>query len=466
MTGSITPASGINVMAQLATDAGGGLAGVVGPDGSVGIRPKTRKNIGASVCDWQATAGSISLSAGTGAACALDSTVTLYGKPAVKCTFSTAASDTFIATFTLTNPVRLRDVQTIQVPILFTSNLTSNGIAAPFQVWLQTSNSKSIRMQLYFQYYQSGVWNTWSFNRSSASVITNTMAELDAAGVTITSVKIVAITNATAANSNPIWVGEITADARAEKGRVSIVMDGEYTSQYTKIFPLLKQYGFRASLAITNSEIGLAGHMNEVQLGEMNDAGNELIHHTFNASKAGGYGNATDWPAAADISEDMRAQWAYFAAKGWTRGIGYCVWGFTYGFNGTYTQARQDLVAAGLKNGGAIAVRKSGPYNSEASAGAMLVPMVKAPVNPLVVDGAIQITSTHTAQDIKNIIDTAERTGQWAIITVHRAVDASPGSLEMLTSDFAGWMAYLAQRSVAGGVIVEPFGEAYNAIYN
>ena len=36
----------------------------------------------------------------------------------------------------------------------------------------------------------------------------------------------------------------------------------------------------------------------------------------------------------------------------------------------------------------------------------------------------------------------------------------------MLTSDFADWMAYLVNRVASGGVIVEPFSEAYNENYS
>lgn len=440
---------------------------------------RIQKNAGASVCDWQANTGSLALSAGAGATAALDSTVQLYGKPTLKCVFSTAASDTFIATFTPTNPVRLRDVKSLQIPILFTSNQTANGDigsnATPFQVWLGTSDGKSIRPQCRFEFIQSGVWNTLSFTRATTAILgTGNLASLDAAGVTITSIKIVQATDNTAANANPVWVGEIRADAALDKGRVCIVMDGEYQSQYTKLFPLLTQNNLRASMAIVTTQIGTAGAVPCMSIGQINEmylSGHECIHHTYEAAagtgaatKTGGYANAAQWPASSDIAEDIRSQWAFFKAQGWTRGIGYGVWGYTHAFDPANSVARQALCVAGFKSAGMQAIRKSVGYVGEINGGVVQA-ACGAPVDTLSVVGVIQITSTNTPQDVMTAIDNAEATGQLCIITVHRAVDSAPGSLEMLTSDHAIWMAYLATRMNAGGVVVAPFGETMSRLY-
>ena len=438
--------------------------------------PPVLKNFGASVCDWQTSTGALTLSAGTGATAALDTSVQLFGKPTLKCTFSSAASDTFIATFTPTSPVRLRDIKTLQIPILFTNNQTANGgigaNATPLQVWLGTSNGKSIRAQCRFEYLQSGAWTTLSFSRATAYITNNTLSELDAAGVTITTIKIVQATNATAANSNPVWIGEIRADTALDKGRVSIVMDGEYQSQYDTLFPLMKANNLRSSLAIVTSQIGVTGAlpcMSVAQINEMYKAGHEVINHTYEAApgtgatKTGGYGNATQWPAASDIAEDIRAQWAFMKSQGWTRGVGYGVWGYTYGFDPALSVARQAIVSAGLKNAGVQAMRKSTGYAGETTGG-VIPPLCNVPVDPLVIGGAIQISSTNTAADVKAVIDQAEATGQWCIITVHRASE-TPSGLEMTPANFADWMTYLKQRVDAGGVICAPFGETYNELF-
>ncbi len=426
------------------------------------------KSQGASICDWQKN-GTLTLSAGTAATAALDTTVLLFGKPTLKCVFSTAASDTFIATFTLTNPARLKNIKNIQIPILFTNNNASaNGnigsSSAPFQVWLGTSNSKSIRIQCDFSNLQPGVWTTLAFSRNAVSVITNAISELDASGVTVTTVKIVQATNNTAANSYPVWVGEIQADASVSKGYVSIVMDGIYSSQYTDLFPLLTQYGLKSALALTTYDVGGVGRMTLAQIQEMKNAGHVPISHTYDSSKSGGYGNATDWPTAADITDDLRSQWAYFDTQGWDEGIGFGVWGFSYGFVSTLSLARQQLVAAALRAGGMQAMRKSVPYNGEATAGC-LIPLHRMPVDPLVLSGAIQITSTHTFADVITCIDQAILTGSWAIITVHRSVTSSPGSLEMLKAYFDTWFSYLAGRVTDGSAVVDTFPNVCNKFF-
>lgn len=463
--------------AQWDSSANGGVGGLVAPGGSVARNPATIKNSGASVCDWQAATGSVSLSAGAGATAALDSSVALFGKPTMKCTFSTAASDTFIATFTLTNPVRLRDIKSLQIPLLFTSNQAANGGigagATPFQVWLETSDSKSIRAQCRFEFLQSGAWTTLSFDRATAYITgTGSLASLDAAGVKVNSIKIVQATNNTAANANPVWVGEIRSDVSVGKGRVSIVMDGEYISQYTILKDILAANNLRTSLAIVTSQIGTGGAlpcMSVAQIDEMYKAGHEVINHTYEAApgtgatKKGGYADVTQWPAASDVAEDIRAQWAFLKSNGWTRGIGYGVWGYTSVYDPTYSAARQSLVTAGLKSAGVLALRKSVGYAGESNAG-VIPPLTKMPVDPFVITGSIQITNTNTAAEVKACIDQAELTGQWVIITVHRAVAASPGSLEMTTANFSDWMAYLKSRVDAGGVICAPFGETFNEL--
>lgn len=438
--------------------------------------PQLRERIqtGALLCDW-GSGGTLSTSGstGTGYAFALDPSVLINGKPAVKCTFpSDATAQTFIGIWTPANPIRLRDVQAIHIPIIYTSSNGAGGVGNPLQLWLQTSSGKSLRMKMDFAngataspIGSAGVAHTYSIARGAAAISgTGTFADLDTASETITSLRIVQATTGATANANPIWVGEIRADARRERGRVSIVLDGEYSSQYSMIHPMLARNGIRASFALTNSDIAQSGRMTAAQLDEMYAYGHEMINHTFDATKSGGYMNATDWPTALSISEDIRAQLAYFRARGWYRGIGYGVWGFTSPFDSTYTQARQNTVRDGVRNGGLSAIRRSVPYNET---GKHLIPIARMPIDPLVVTGAIQITSTDNAATVKAVIDAAETTGQWAIITIHRAVadSATPGPLEMRESAMREWIDYAAARQAAGGIFVAPFGETFSQLF-
>lgn len=432
-----------------------------------------RQYAGASLCDWQASGGSMSTtgSTGTGFAFALDTTVTLFGKPTAKCTFpSDASAQTFIGIWTPSNPIRLRDVKVIHIPIRYTSSNSAGGVGNPFQVWLNTSSGKSIRVGLTWANSTTNpacgsalTWHTYSIARGAACISgTGTMTDLDTASETITSVRIVQATTGATANTNPVWVGEITADCKRTPGRVTICMDGEYSSQYSIIHPLLAAAGIKASLAITNSDIGGVGRMTAAQLDELYAYGHECIHHTYDATKSNGYVNATDWPTALTISEDIRLQWDYFRTRGWTRGIGFGVWGFAQAFESAQTVARQQLVRDGLRNGGLTAVRRSVPYNESNK---HLQCITRMPVDPLVILGCLQVTSVNTAADLQAAVDAAEQTGQWAIITLHRAVASAPGALEILTSELTTGIAYLAGRVAAGGVVCQPFGEAYSDMF-
>lgn len=460
---------------RYALDSTGQAVGLVDPVGGLIPLLNDRITNGALVCDWSASGALTTTgSTGTGFAFALDTAVQINGKPTIKCTFpSDASAQTFIGIWTPTNPIRLRDVQVIHVPIIYTSNNGAGGVGNPMQVWLNTSLGKSIRLQMTWANGTTipasggaGVAHTFSFARGANAITgTGTMADLDAATETITSVRIVQATTGATANTNPVWVGEIRADVKRYPGRVSIVMDGEYASQYSIVAPLLKSKGLKASFAITNADIGGSGRMTAAQLDEMYGAGHEMIHHTFDSVKTTGYVNSTDWPTASSIAEDIRAQFAYFKTRGWSRGIGFGVWGFNNTFESGQTQARQNLVRDAMRSGGLSAVRKSTAYNGDS--GKHLMPIARMPIDPMVITGGMQITNTDTAAMVKAVIDAAEATGQWAIITIHRAVadDVAPGSLEMTAGNMSSWIAYLAERVAAGGIRNAPFGETFSDVF-
>jgi len=447
-------------MAQLATDAGNNQL-IPLPGGGNERLKNTVSTKGTLICDW--AAGTLSLvSANAGEGFALDPSVTLDGYQAVKCTFSNVASGTYIAKNVLPTPIWVANLQTLQIPIRFSSNNSASGIGQgsnKFQVWLQTASSKNIRFLVEIDLHRPNAWTCVSFNKdaTSAALIFGGGATslTDFVNETITEVRVVQVTNANSPNTT-VWIGPIRQGVRG-RGRVTIVMDGEYISQYTYLRPLLNQYGLRASLALVTGNIGYdATYMTEAQVAEMRGDGHECIHHTFSRTKTGGYGNATDWPAASDISADAQSQWSYFRSKGWTEGIGYGVWGYTYGYTSANSDARQSMVTSGLIAGGIKAMRKSVPRDVLQTSGNW-----PSAVDPLVIDGAIQITSTNTPSDVQAVIDKAEANGEWAIITVHRAVldSATPGSLEMKNGDHNTWMAYLAGRIRLGGVDNVTFSE-------
>lgn len=439
------------------------VRGLVGPAGQVIPVGRYPRNQGGVFCDWQASSGTLAMvSTDAGDDIALDTAKMLDGISMAKCTFSNAASGTFIAEFTFANAVSLKGYKTIQVPVEITCNEAASGVgqaATPFQIWMYPSGGGTIRLLCEFDNIPPGGRHVFTFGRESpAGLVTfsgTTASSWDILdSQTITKVRIVQGTIA-ASVSYPVWVGSMRADARAQ-AFVSIVMDGEYSSQYSLIKPLLDRYAFKTSLAVTYADIGTAGRMSFAQLDECNLGGHELILHCFDSTKTGGYANATDWPSGAVISEDIRAGFSAFRARGWKSGIGKIVNSFTNPFVSGTAQARQKLVYSAMRAAGVECSRASaGLYTAQMSLGF-------SGVKPFHVRGGIQISNTHTAADVIAKIDQAENNGEWCVITIHRAVQSSPGSLEMTVAEFATWLDYLNERTRRGGVAVAPFGEVYD----
>jgi len=444
----------------------GRIGGVVDPTGHIVPIGRTERSPGGIFCDWQASTGSLAMvSTDANDDVALDTAVTLDGLPCVKCTFSDASTGTYIAAFTFTNAIQLKNFRTIQVPIKITNVLTAANVGistAAFQVWLMLNGGDTIRLQCNFENIAPGGWHVFTFSRSSTEtgqiVYSGGAVIGDLDTTTITAVRIVQATLA-ASNAYPVWVGPLRVNARTP-GHVSIVMDGAYISQYEIIKPLLDAYRFKTSLALVNSFIGSsASYMTEAQIDQMYKEGHECIHHTFDGTKQNGYVNATDWTSAAAIANDINDQWEYFIDRGWVRGIGKAVnaWA-NWSVAGT-SDARKRLVYDAMRLAGVECSRASTNLYTEQ------MQLGYKPPDPFHLRGAVQITSTTTAADIQTIIDQAETDGTWAIITIHRAVTSGPGSLEMTTANFETWLAYLAARVATGNLVVAPLGEVYDRFY-
>lgn len=61
---------------------------------------------------------------------------------------------------------------------------------------------------------------------------------------------------------------------------VCVTFDDGYSDNYTNAFPILKQYGIKATVFMISSFIGKAGYLSAVQLKEMSDAGVEIQDHS------------------------------------------------------------------------------------------------------------------------------------------------------------------------------------------
>jgi peptidoglycan/xylan/chitin deacetylase (PgdA/CDA1 family) len=75
---------------------------------------------------------------------------------------------------------------------------------------------------------------------------------------------------------------------QAKKGKVLFTFDDLTPSLYTDIFPVMEEFGFKGTAAITADAIGDSGRLNQAQLDEMKKAGWEFASHSNDfASLAG-----------------------------------------------------------------------------------------------------------------------------------------------------------------------------------
>lgn len=419
---------------------------------------------GNPVCDWLNN-GALSLVSANGGSEAVEYDSALG---MVKCT--QGASGTYIAQFIFTNPVYLAQMQSLQIPVRFEDNSAGafTGSSNSLQIWIwdDATGTRQWRTGATLRALDAGelrgnathvismapgtATQGWTFGGTSTP--TNT-SEMDS--YTINRIRIVFVNTVSGAKC---WLGPITANARSASC-VSIVMDGQYSSQHNYILPMLEAQGLRCSMALQHNQIGQSGRMTDAKLDRAYLAGHEFIHHTYDATKTNGYNNATDWPTQDSIVADLNAGAAYLATKGWTRGAGYAVHGGALNnYASSVSLARQNIVTAAFQAAGIKAVRRG----AVAAGHLQRLQNVARPqyVDPYTLTGAVQITSTTTAADLTDIFTRVKTRGEWAIITVHRSVLSAPGSLEMLNSDFATWIGSLGTDVRRGEIEVRPFGEA------
>lgn len=429
-------------------------------------------NSGALFCDWQSGSGILSLvsSNGGGEAVALDPSWMCDGLPMVVCTMGNAG--TFIADFLFTAPAYLAQMQSFQVPIRCEDNSVLTGAANSAQIWLWddaigtrqwrlTSSNRSLDLSQ----MRSGVNNVlsfspgtategWSFGGASAPTSTT---DLDA--YTVYRVRIVFVTPAGAVGKR-IGFGPLRYNGR-NKPVISLMLDGQYSSQHNYLLPMIEAQGLTCSIAIQGNQIGQSGRMTRTQLDRAYAAGHEIIHHTYDGTKGNGYQDSGQWADAAAITADINANWALMQSYGWTRGIGYMVHGGSvHPFNGaSVSLARQAIVASAMAAAAVKAARTG--------TGAATLPLNRLQsmarvqnVDPFSIQGALQWTSTDNAASLTAVVTRAKAKGEWGIITGHRSVVSGASSLEILNSDFLTFIQSLGDDARSGKLAVKPFGDA------
>ncbi|TPQ24934.1 hypothetical protein [Methylomonas koyamae] len=401
-----------------------------------------QQSVNRMVCDWSPSLGTLSAINGT---FALDSTVTIQGKPAIKATGS--ATTPFTGTLTFTNPISFATFKNITIPVIITCNETASGIAAnSIKFVLTTSTGKTISLTVHHtQDMTPGVpyefnWNRdYDYNNANFFNYTGgaTVATLDSES--ITSIALTFTTGASSA-SYPIWLGPVKLDCAPadQKGRIYLRVDGPYAT-HMNVLDVLNKYGVNAIFGLRKQLVG--SELTESQMNTIYEAGNDWWHHTFASNKTGGYVNATDWPTAFDIINDHLNQWAYMASMGWTRGIGFSVRAFTDLFPSSVGMARQFLVrdallASGIKlmSGSQTVVGRKIPIGYGPIAG---LPILKY---------AISTSDSTTLQNLIDVADIAATTKTGQTILMHGAGGA-PGNQGLSVSVLDQFIARVKARS-------------------
>lgn len=409
---------------------------------------------GAIVCDWQTNGAMGSPSGSTGASVALDTAVTHNGRPMMRYTMGSAG--TFQCTFTFSSPVTLAQLKTLQVPVRINRNATDDGAATVWgttTLWFNVSSGGRIQFPLNLSGWQSGrtgvfsmapgnATQGWTFSGGPTST-----TDLDADAATISSINFVIGVNAGREENQEIWLGPITRDAR-RRGIVCIDMDGPYSSAHRWMLPMLEAQGLVARLNLNHLNVGASGYMTYAQIDRAYAAGHGCGSHMYTATIGNGY---SDFADQASIYADIASGYANLSARGYTRDNFSHVRGGGVNDNAnTISATKQAAILAAHIEAGTKAIRYGAVIGGTYQRLQTCSPAGN--VDPLNVQGAIQVTSTTTASDLTEIVDRARDRGELAVILFHRSVVSTPGSLEIANDDFDTFAQYLGTEVRRGTV--------------
>lgn len=444
----------------------GAVVGLVGPDGATVVDTLTgRVSNGISVCDFSENGAIGATSGSAGATAALDSGTLHNGKPMLK--YTMGAAGTFQAAFTFTAPITLAQLKTLQIPIRFTRNATDDGAATVFAtatIWFNVSSGGRVQLPLVLSGNRpngtfvlsmapGAATQGWTF--SSGPTDTNIW---DTDTGTVSGINFVISVNAGREVGESIWLGEMTANARRQ-GIVCIDFDGPYSSVHRWMLPMLEAQGLRSRLNLNHLNVGASGYMTYGQIDRAYAAGHSCGSHLYTASIGNGYSGFANEDA---IYADISAGYANLAARGYHRdNFTHVRGGSIVDHANTVPATKQAEIQAAHARAGTKAIRYGsiigGPYTRLQSISA-------SNVDPLNVQGAIQVTSTTTSADLTAIVDRARDRGEMAVLTFHRSVVSTPGSLEITNANFDVFAQYLGAEVRKGVVSNMTFGEALRSV--
>jgi hypothetical protein len=425
-----------------------------------------RRSSGISVCDFFNNGTMGAPSGSTGATAVLDPLVTHNGKPMMR--YTMGAAGTFQCTYTFASPVTIAQLKTLQVPVRVTRNTTDDGVSSVWgtaTIWFNVSSGGRVQFPLnlsgvrpdgttVFSMAPGNASQGWSF----ASGPTNTSA-WDADTGTVSSINFVIVVNAAREEGLPIWLGEITMNARAQ-GVVCIDFDGPYSSAHRWMLPMLEAQGLVARLNLNHLNVGQSGYMTYPQIDRAYSAGHSCGSHMHTATLGNGYSAFSD---ESSIHADIAAGYASLAARGYDRdNYTHVRGGSVHDHSGVVPHTKQMMIQAAHARAGTKAIR----YGSIIGGAFTRLQSIAAPgmVDPLNVQGAIQVTNTTTAADLTAVVDRARDRGEMAIITFHRSVVSAAGTLEILNSDFDTFAQYLGAEVRRGAVDNLTFGAALRMV--
>lgn len=401
----------------------------------------------------------------------LDPARTYGGKPSLRVHTNGVAPSggtTLICTITLPSAAFLGGAKRLLLPVAPSDKAVSGDGTNPIQLWVNLSGGTTHRLMSYLAGGggSDGEWllgGPYSGDASGSGHITGTEQWIKLRTEDVTAVRIVmtCVAGGIPADS-AAYVGPLIGDAYAPP-TLTIFADGNYAGQHKYMRSLLAQYGLRASLAsvpywMTEARAGI---MTPAQMDSMISDGHEAIHHTGTTGPAGnvdvGWDNVAKYPPGQEyalVKADVEASQAYFRSRGWTKGLGYGVIGFTNGLSGTQSLARRRDIMRGLRDGGLRHIRQLGGYTQSHFEHADHSPLVKQ------VTTMLQTSTAYSTANVQSLIDKLILRGGWTGITYHDIVLTGESGNNRNVDVVAADLDYIGSKVRSGDLRVLLMSEA------